>query len=70
MLTVKQYATLLHHADKRTVRAWIAQGKIKAVKMGRDWIIQDNGNAARPCMGWYVENPIRNRRKKPQTPRE
>ncbi len=60
MLTVKQYATL-HSVDERTVRAWIAQKKIKAEKFGRDWMIQDN--EPRPIDRRYVENPIRNRRK-------
>lgn len=61
VLNVDSYAYLCN-VDTRTVRAWIARGKLpQAQKFGRDWMIP-NGTP-RPEDRRYVENPIRNRRK-------
>ena len=48
MVGVKQYAEL-HHAGERTVRTWLADGRLhSAVKHGNVWMIDPNDEPAEP----------------------
>lgn len=49
--------------SRKTVLAWISRGKLpEAQKFGRDWLIPND--TQKPTDRRYVENPIRDRRKK------
>lgn len=65
---MNKYITVMQAAEKwgvspRTVRSWIERDKLpEAERVGRDWLIPED--TQRPADRRYVENPIRNRRKK------
>ena len=59
-LTAAQFAAK-SGVKPRRVRVWIAEGRVPAVKFGRDWMIPEG--ATRPEDARLVEHPIRNRRK-------
>jgi len=55
MVGVKQYAEL-HHAGERTVRTWLADGRLhSAVKHGNVWMIDPNDEPAEPQAGAGLE---------------
>lgn len=51
------------NVSRVTVSTWIRRGKLpQAKKLGRDWMIPKD--TPKPKDRRYVENPIRNRRKR------
>lgn len=49
--------------EQRTVQSWITRGKLPgAIKPGHDWLIP--ADTPKPTDRRYVEQPVRNRRKK------
>jgi excisionase family DNA binding protein len=62
LLTTVEVGNLLNVSDE-LVRKWCREGKIKAIKLGKTWVIDEDNIAEHPPIGEWQGHHVRKTKK-------